>query len=105
MRVVTFLTDSERATQTGTRLAELVADRPEDIDVIDLGVADDRDAARREAMLAVGSATRIGTKPEAIFDENGDPDFSDGAVVTVAETGRRTLRTGSDAIEALADGD
>jgi hypothetical protein len=104
MRVVEFLYDSERASETGQRVARLVADRAESVTTVDLGTADDRADARREAMLSVGAATRIGGKPDALFDDDGDPDFSDGAIVTQEETGRRSLLVGADAVEALKDG-
>jgi hypothetical protein len=103
MRVVQFLYDSERAGETGQRVARLVEERPEGVDVTDLGTADDRGDAQRAAMLSVGAATRIGGKPDAIFDEDGNPDFSAGAVVIEQETGRRDLYVGGDAVDALTE--
>lgn len=101
MRVVELCHDSERATATGERVAALVADREEDVSVTDLGSADSRDDAQREAMLTVGEATRIGGKPDAIFDADGNPDFSDGAIVVEESTGRRDLYVGTEAIDVL----
>ena len=103
MEVIEFLYDSERASETGERLAERVRSRPENVDVIDLGTGDRADA-RREAMLSAGDATRIGSKPDAIFDDRGNPDFSDGVVVTEDDRGRRELYAGEAALAALADG-
>jgi hypothetical protein len=102
MRVVEFLYDSERADETGQRVAALVDER-ESVSVTDLGRADDRADARRRAMLAVGEATRIGGKPDAIFDDDGNPDFGAGAVITEAADGRRDLYVGSEAVDALTD--
>lgn len=100
MEVLTLCHDSERATATGRAVAEAVDARPEEPGVVDLGGGDRADA-RREAMLTVGEATRIGTKPDAVFDEDGNPDFSDGVIVTEDERGRRELHVGVDALEAL----
>jgi hypothetical protein len=100
MRVVELLYDSARASETGERVAEHVRARPEDPATIDLGTGD-REDARREAMLSVGAATRIGGKPDALFDEGGDPDFSDGVIVTEDERGRRELHVGEGALAAL----
>lgn len=104
MRVIEFLYDSERASETGERLAERIDSRPDDVETVDLGSGDRADA-RREAMLSVGEATRIGTKPDELFDESGDPDFSEGVVITEDERGRRELTIGADALDLLAGSD
>ncbi len=101
MRVVEFLYDSERADETGQQVAAAVDDRDEHVDVVDLGTAQNRADARRQAMLTVGSATRIGGKPDSLFDEDGNPDFSAGAIVVEEETGRRDLYVGDDALDVL----
>jgi hypothetical protein len=103
MRVVEFLFDSETASATGRQVSALVDERPETVETTDLGTAKSRDDARREAMLSVGAATRIGSKPDALFDDDGNPDFSMGAVITVEETGRRDLYVGNRAVEALTE--
>ncbi|MEF8786566.1 MAG: hypothetical protein V5A45_11590 [Haloarculaceae archaeon] len=100
MRVIEFLYDSERASETGERLAERVRARQEGIDFVDLGTGS-REDAQREAMLSVGDATRIGTKPAALFDDDGNPDFSDGVVVTEDDRGRRELSVGEAALAVL----
>ncbi len=102
MQVIELLHDTERASETGQAVAERVRDRSETVTEVDLGTGDRADA-RRAAMLSVGNATRIGGKPDEIFDENGDPDFSDAAIVTEDERGRRELHVGEDALAALAD--
>jgi hypothetical protein len=104
MRVVEFLFDSAAATETGRQVARLVDDRLETVETIDIGGAESRADARREAMLSVGSATRIGGKPDALFDDDGDPDFSAGAVVIEEETGRRDLYVGEEAVDVLTEG-
>lgn len=101
MRVIEFLYDSERASETGKQVAERVRERPEEVAITDLG-AGDRDDARREAMLSVGDATRIGTKPDTLFDDDGNPDFSDGVVITEDDRGRRELAIGEEALSLLA---
>jgi hypothetical protein len=100
MRVIELLYDSARASDTGQRVAECVRERPESVDTVDLGTGS-RDDARREAMLSVGAATRIGGKPDALFDADGNPDFADAAIVTEDERGRRELHVGESAIEVL----
>lgn len=103
MRVVEFLFDSEAATATGRQVSTLVGERPETVETTDLGTATGRDDARREAMLSVGAATRIGSKPDALFDDEGDPDFSAGAIIVEEETGRRDLYVGERAVEILTE--
>jgi hypothetical protein len=102
MRVIELLHDSERASETGRAIVDRVHERPEAVEEIDLGTGERADA-RREAMLSVGEATRIGGKPDAIFDEAGTPDFADGAIVTEDERGRRELHVGEDALDALQE--
>jgi hypothetical protein len=100
MRVLELLWDSERASETGERVAARVRERSEAVETVDLGTGS-RPDARREAMLSVGAATRIGSKPDALFDDSGDPDFSDAAIVTEDERGRRDLHVGEAALDAL----
>jgi hypothetical protein len=103
MRVVAYLYNSETGIDAVEQVLAALADREEDIEHIDIGTADDPSAARREAMLRVGAATRIGGKPDAIFDDDGTPDFAAGALITEAPTGRRELHIGTDAVAALED--
>jgi hypothetical protein len=100
MRVLELLYDSARANETGQRVADRVRERPESVETVDLGTGS-REDARREAMLSVGAATRIGSKPESLFDDSGDPDFADAAIVTEDERGRRELHVGEAALGAL----
>ena len=102
MRVLELLYDSARASETGQRVVDRVRERPESVETVDLGTGS-REDARREAMLSVGAATRIGSKPEALFDDSGDPDFADAAIVTEDERGRRELHVGEAAIDALGE--
>jgi len=102
MRVIELLHDSERASETGRAVANHVYDRPEAVEEVDLGTGERADA-RRGAMLSVGNATRIGGKPDEIFDESGRPDFSDAAIVTEDERGRRDLHIGEAALAVLDD--
>jgi hypothetical protein len=100
MEVIELLWDSAEASETGERVATRVRERPETVETVDLGTGNRADA-RREAMLSVGAATRIGSKPAALFDDSGDPDFSDAAIVTEDDRGRRELHVGEAALAAL----
>ena len=101
MRVLTYVYDSENAGPHVRAVLEVLDERGESIDRIDVAAYEDRTAAIREATLAVKSGVGIGTTPEALFDANGDPEFSPGALITEAETGRRQLHVGRDALDAL----
>jgi len=104
MRVVSYVCDSSGAPPHVEACLDLIKAREEEVDVLDVAAADDRDGARREAMLTVKEAVRIGPAPEALFDGKGRPDLSVGALVTEEPTGRRSLHVGADALEALHDG-
>jgi hypothetical protein len=52
-------------------------------------------------MLVIGESTRVGSKPEEIFDDAGNPDFSMGVLITEQETGRRDIHIGDEMLEAL----
>lgn len=104
MHVSTYIYDSETADDHVARVLERLEDRDETVEHIDLGAAADRDSARREAMLAIGQATRVGGKPSGVFDEDGNPDFSAGAMITEESTGRRELHIGPEAVEVLRSG-
>jgi hypothetical protein len=101
MRVVSYVYDSKAVpAHVGECLDEL-ASREEEPELIDVEAAEDREDGRREAMLTVKNAVRIGSTPGELFDEDGTPDFSVGALITEAETGRRTLHIGTDALDAV----
>ncbi|MFB6302209.1 MAG: hypothetical protein ABEH78_05045 [Haloferacaceae archaeon] len=101
MRALRYIYDSRTADPHVERVLDLLAERPEDVDHLDVGTAADPADARREALLAVGEATRIGRKPSGIYDADGNPDFSAGVLLTEAPTGRRELHVGAEAVAAL----
>jgi hypothetical protein len=103
MRVLTYVYDSENAGPHVRAVLEVLDEREKSIDRIDVAAYDDRAAAIREATLAVKSGVGIGTTPGELFDADGDPDFSAGALITEAGTGRRRLHVGAEALDALAD--
>jgi len=104
MRVLSYVYDSADPEPHVERVLDLLAAREDDdIEHIDLGAASDRDDARREAVMAAKGAVRIGSLPSELFDEEGRPDLSTGALVTEAETGRRTLHVGEEALAALRE--
>lgn len=104
MRVRTYVYDSERVAPHVEEVLAGLAEREESVDRIDVAAYDDHGDAMREATLAVKSGVGIGTTPDELFDGDGDPDFAPGALITEAETGRRRLHVGADALDAL-DGD
>lgn len=101
MRILNYIYNSEKAGSHVECVLEQLKDRSERIEYNDISAADDRDAAHREALLTVGQAVRIGGKPNEIFDEDGVPDFSAGVMITEDATGRRELKSGAEALEAL----
>ncbi|WP_226005304.1 hypothetical protein [Natrinema salinisoli] len=101
MRVRHYIYDSERAEEHVDAVLERLSSRDEGIEYLDVAAADDRDDAIREAMLTVRESVRIGTSPDGIYDDDGDPDFSAGVLVTQEPTGRRGLSVGRAALEAL----
>lgn len=103
MRAVTYIYDGERAADHVGRVRALLADREEDVECTDVSAAADREAALRDAMLTVGDAVRVGGKPDGVFDEAGNPDFSAGVLITEAATGRRDLHVGTAALDALRE--
>lgn len=103
VRVRTYVYDGETAAPHVAAVLERLSNRDESIDYLNLAAAGDRDAALREAMLTVRESVRIGTNPDGIYDDEGEPDFSAGVLVTQEPTGRRRLHVGAAALEALAD--
>jgi hypothetical protein len=97
MRVLSYVYDSAARPCHVDAVLEELASREEAVELVDVA----GDAARRDAMLTVKGAVRIGSPPDELFDEEGRPDFSAGALVTEAETGRRTLHVGEEALAAL----
>jgi hypothetical protein len=101
MRVLTYVYDSGDADTHVEEVLTALEGREESVDRIDVAAYADREDAIREATLAVKSGVGIGTTPDTLFDQDGDPDFSPGALITEAETGRRRLHVGTDALDAL----
>jgi hypothetical protein len=104
MRVVTYIYDSADTPEHVEQVLDLLADRDEEIAVQDVA-AGDREDSIRDALLEIRSAVRIGTTPEELYDDDGNPDLSTGALITEAPTGRRTLSVGPAAVEALREED
>lgn len=103
MRVISYVYDSADAAPHVDAVLELIEAREEEVELFDIATATDREAAQREAMLTVKEAIRIGSVPDALFDEDGHLDFSVGALITEETTGRRSLHVGTDAVELLRD--
>jgi hypothetical protein len=103
MKIVSYLYNHESKSETVDAVLTQLQQREEEIEIIDIADASNPDDARREAMLRVGEATRIGSKPDGVFDASGNPDFSRGVLITEADTGRRSLHVGKDAVETLVD--
>lgn len=103
MRVRTYIYDSASAPDYVDRVRERLAARDEEVDAIDVAAADDRTDAVREAMFAIRESVRIGTAPDEIYDDSGEPDFAAGVLITADPTGRRSIHVGRDALEALGD--
>jgi hypothetical protein len=102
MRVVTYVYDSATAESHVEQVLAALDERDESVERLDID-GDDRENTLREAMLTVRDAVRIGTSPEGIYDDDGRPDFSAGAMITEQPTGRRELHVGADALDALAE--
>jgi hypothetical protein len=101
MEVVAFLYNSHTGTDTVETVRERLEDREESVTRIDIATATDPADARREAMLMVGTASRVGPKPDAIFDDDGNPTFPAAVLITEKATGRRDLHVGSEALDVL----
>ena len=99
MRAIDYVYDSASAPDHVAAVLDALADREEAVRILDVS----GDASRREASLAVRDAVRIGDYPDALYGDDGTLDFSPGALVTEAPTGRRTLHVGADALDALDD--
>jgi hypothetical protein len=104
VEVIAYVYDGDATDEHVKSVLAALADRPEEPRVVNVATGDPADA-RREAMLVVRQAVRVGSAPEALFGESGTPDFSAGALVTEADTGRRTLHVGADAAAALDGGE
>jgi hypothetical protein len=97
MDVLTFIFESEQPTEVAEEIRHQLKQRDDEIEFLDVDGAD----ARREAMLLIGETARIGPKPDAIFDSDGNPDFSQGVVIVESNTGRRNLYIGDEALDEL----
>lgn len=101
MRVHAYVYDSADPAPHVQQVLDLLEDREETIDYVDVDEPTNRDDGRREAMLTVKNAVGIGTPPDELYGEDGSPDLTVGALVTEAPTGRRSLHVGADALDAL----
>lgn len=105
VRVRTYIYDGEAVADHVERVLERLEARDEEIEYQDVAAAESRDDAVREATFAVRESVRIGSSPDGIYDDDGNPDFSAGVLITQEPTGRRSVHVGREALEALADGD
>lgn len=103
MHVLSYVYDSESTPSHVDAVLDRLAGREESVEVLDVATAGDRAAAIRDATLLVKDGVGIGSTPAELFDDDGNPDFSPGALVAEAETGRRSLHVGEAALEALDD--
>lgn len=101
MRVLTYVYDSEQLPDHVESTLAALAAREEPVDRLDVSAFDDRHDGIRRATLAIKEGVGIGTIPDALFDADGGPDFTAGALIVEAETGRRSLHVGEDAHRAL----
>ncbi len=102
MRVRTYIYNADRAPDHVDAVLAALADRDEEIEYQDLAATASRDDAIREAMFTVRESVRIGKNPDGIYDEEGNPDFSAGVLITQEPTGRRSLHIGEDALDVLS---
>ncbi|WP_436347156.1 hypothetical protein [Natronorubrum sp. FCH18a] len=103
MRVRTYIYDSDTPVDYVEAVLERLERRDESIEFQDVAAAADRDDAVREATFAIRESVRIGRGPDGIYDDEGNPDFSAGVLITQAPTGRRAIHVGREALEALDD--
>lgn len=103
MRALTYVYESDDRPGHVESTLELLDERDESVDRLDVSAFDDRREAVRRATLAVKEGVGIGSVPDALFDADGRPDFSPGALIVEAETGRRSLHVGEAAHAALAE--
>lgn len=101
MRVVTYVYDSTDADSYVEEVVERIGELGHPVDVIDVGSGPSTEDVRRKGVLRVKDAVRIGSLPDALFDDTGNLDFSAGALITEEPTGRRRLHVGEDALEAM----
>lgn len=102
MRVRSYIYNSGVERARVERVLDLLADRPEAAELLDIGA---EDTERREAMLTLRESMRIGQNPEGIYGEDGTPDFATGVLITENEVGRREIHVGSEAVDALREAD
>lgn len=105
MRVLAYVYDSADADAHVHAVLDRLQAREESVDLVDVAEAAEDSSGHREAVLTVKRAVRVGSLPEDLFDARGRPDFSAGALVTEAPTGRRSLHVGPAAAEALRTAD
>ncbi len=99
MRVLAYLYDGERADDTVRAVLDALDAREEAAERIDAAAGPD---AEREATLWVKETTRIGASPEELYREEGGMRFAAGVLITEADTGRRSMHVGEDALNELS---
>jgi hypothetical protein len=97
VRTLAYLYDGDRT--DGTVEAVLDALDGRDVELLDAGAGPD---AAREATLWVKETTRIGASPEELAGPDGLT-FEPGVLITEAETGRRSMHIGEEALDALGE--
>jgi hypothetical protein len=101
MRVLAFVYDSSESVAHVEEVLGRLAERPEEINYVDIATAETEADGQREAMLTVKDGVGIGTPPDKLYGPDGQPDFSVGALITEESTGRRSLHVGTETLDAL----
>lgn len=101
MDIVAYVCDSAAPAANVETVRARLEESGAEFELIDVAAANSRQEGRREAMLTIKNAVRIGSAPSELFDEDGTPDFSTGALITEESTGRRSLHVGREAVEIL----
>lgn len=99
MRVLAYLYDGERTDDTVRAVLDALDERDGSVERIDASAGPD---AEREASLWVKETTRIGTSPDELYREEGGMTFAAGVLITEADTGRRSMHVGEDALVELS---
>jgi len=105
MRARIYIYNAETADSHVDAVVDQLSAREEDVETHDIAAAENREDAIREAMLETRNAVRIGENPDGIYDEDGNPDFSAGVLITQKPTGRQDLYVGADALSVLQEAD
>ncbi|WP_436903710.1 hypothetical protein [Halovenus halobia] len=101
MRVLSYVYDAADPADHVAQVLDELASREEEVEYVDIDAAETRADGRRTAMLTVKNGVGIGTPPDELYGDDGQPDLTVGALITEEETGRRSLHVGPAALEAL----